>query len=215
MKKYFPVFFLLVLGWLVLVPQVGFVQAAHLEFNPNSATATKGETFNVEVIVDAGSDEIVSTDAFVLFNSDVLQVESVKDGAFFPTVTYTTESSKVYIAGLVDDPASSKTGKGTLATITFKVVGDGNSDVTFDCRSDATDGSKIIKNDINATNVISCSDNTTLKYTNSGGGEDSSPTIEPTTPKKLPRTGGFDGLFKIGFSGIIVFIIGGILIIFI
>jgi len=193
------------------------VRAAHLEFDPATATAAKGETFNVDVVVDAGSDEVVSTDAFILFDSNVLQVDSVADGDFFPTVTYTTESSKVYIAGLVDDPASSKTGKGTLATITFKVIGDGNSDVTFDCRADATDSSKIVKNDINATNVITCSDNTALKYTGSGGGgeESSSPTVEPTAPTVLPKTGSFDNLLKIGFFGGVVFIIGGVLVIFI
>lgn len=204
---------------LIILPQVLSVKAAHLEFDPATATGTKGSSFNVKVVVDAGSDEIVSTDAFVLFNSDVLQVDSVADGDFFPTVTYTTESSKVYIAGLVDDPASSKTGRGTLATITFKVIGDGSANVTFDCRTDASDSSKIIKNDVNATNIIVCSDNTALKYSGSegeganGGGNSSATT--PTVPTTLPKTGSFDNLIKIGFLGGVVFIIGGVLVIFI
>jgi len=220
MKKYFLVALWLLVAYFLVLPRIVTVEAAHLELDPATVTAAKGETFNVDIIVDAGSDEIVSTDAFVLFDAAVLQVDSVADGDFFPTVTYTTEASKLYVAGLVDNQTTPKTGKGKLATVTFKVIGDKGADVTFDCRTDAADSSKIIKNDINSTNVIVCADNTALKLTlsgtdNNGDGTSPSPSVQPTAPTTLPKSGGFDNLFKIGFFGSIMFIIGGALMVFI
>jgi hypothetical protein len=117
------------------------------------------------VLVDSGSDEILSTDAYILFDSKVLQAQSVADGTYFPYVVHNITPGKVSIRGLITDAATSRTGSGTLATLTFKVLAPGTAALSFFCDMNAPDTSKIVKNDINATNIIVCTQNNTASVT--------------------------------------------------
>lgn len=187
---------------------LGKVNAAFLKFDKETVSVNAGENFELQVIVDAGSDEINSIDAYVIYDAAVLEVNSVTEGSFFPTVSKDISSGRIYIAGMVDDPASSKTGSGIVATINFKALKDGSVDITFDC-----DGSKIVKADIDATNIIECSKNGSSQVTigsgnPSGNSSDSASSIPSPTPSTLPRSGIFDNLISFGLSGLILFSIG-------
>lgn len=203
--------FLLLLVFFLSVPLLfnNPVWGASLKFDKTTVSVANGGTFQIAVIVDPGSDALNSVDAYVTFDSSLLKANSVTAGSLFPTVSYDTASSgKVYIAGLVNDPASSISAAGTLATITFQGLKDGSATLSFDCNS-----SKIIKNDINASNVIVCSTNGTSVVTiGSGGGSSTNPTVAPaanTGVNELPKSGIFDNVVKFAVPGLLLFIVGG------
>ncbi len=179
------------------------VDAAFLYFDRNAVSANLGETFQVQVVVDAGVDQISSTDAYVLYDASLLEAQSIVAGTFFPTVTNNITSGKIYIAAFVDDPATYKTGSGAIATISFRTLKNGSGTLSFDCQPGVYNSSKIIKNDLNATNVIECSQNGTSTITiGQGGGP---------LPTTLPQTGVFENVAKVAIPGAVLLLIGGVL----
>jgi len=198
----------LTLGLFIVLPVfLDGTQAASLKFDKTTATAANGATFQIAVTVDPGSDSLNSTDVYVSFDSTLLKATSVAAGSLFPTVSNDISTTgKVYIAGMVDDPASSISATGILATITFQGLKEGTGTLSFDC-----DTSKIIKDDINATNVITCSQNGSSSITiGSGGGV--APTTPPgnNPPSQLPESGVFDNVIKIAVPGMLLLLVGGI-----
>jgi len=194
MNNLFKAFLSLVIFFIV-APFMFRAEAASLNFDKSTATVANGATFQISVTVDPGSDALNSTDAYVTFDSTLLKATEVSAGSMFPTVSNDISTSgKVYIAGMVDDPASSISTTGTLATITFQALKDGSGTLSSDCNT-----SKIIKNDINASNVITCSENGTSAVTIGSGGI-----------SELPQSGVFDNVVNIAIPGMILLIFGGI-----
>lgn len=176
------------------------INAAFFKFDQTAVSVAKGSTFQIAVTVDPGSDSLNSVDAYVAFDSAVLQATEVTAGSLFPTVSHDLSTAgKVYIAGLVNDPASSISTAGTLATITFQALKDGSVSLSFNC-----DTSKIIKDDVNASNVINCSQNGTATVT-AGSGSGSS---NNNPPAELPQSGIFDNVVKFAVPGAILFFLG-------
>ncbi len=191
----------------------GQALAAFLKTDKTSYTVVKDGTFNVDVIVDAGTDVIRSTDVILVYDPTILTAQSVTAGTFFPTVANNIASGKVTITAYVDNAASSKSGSGTVATVSFKGIKDGSGTLTFDCGS-AT-GSKVTKNDTNFTNVIVCTQNTSSSVTVGAGGAATTATPTPasstpgaTTPAALPQSGFFDNTANIAFPGMVLLLIG-------
>jgi hypothetical protein len=192
-----------VFAFFVVIPfLMGQVNAASLKFDKTIVSVANGGTFQIAVTVDPGSDALNSVDAYVTFDATVLRATAVTAGSLFPTVSNDISTSgKVYIAGMVNDPASSISTTGTVATITFQALKDGSATLAFDCNT-----SKIIKNDINASNVISCSQNGTVTVTVGTG---SSATAAASAPTQLPQSGVFDNVVKFAIPGILLFLVGG------
>ena len=207
MNNLFKTFLSLVI-FLVVAPFVFSAQAASLKFDKTTATAANGATFQISVTVEPGSDALNSTDVYVTYDATLLKATLVSAGSLFPTVSNDISTSgKVYIAGMVNDPASSISTTGTLATITFQGLKEGSGTLSFDCNT-----SKIIKNDINASNVMTCSQNGTAAIT-VGSGSGTAPTTAPnnSAPAELPQSGIFDNVVKFAFPGAILLILGGVL----
>ncbi len=185
------------------------VHAAFLKFDKTTTSVAVGATFTAEVVVDAAGEQISSTDAYVTYDSSVLQAVSVANGTFFPTVFNDISTSRVYVAGMVDDPGTSKTGTGTVGTITFKALKAGTVSLAYKCDT-STETSKIIKNDFNATNIINCGQNTTLAAT-VGGAAAASPTSIATssaTTSDAPVAGVADHLIFAATFGIFLLLAG-------
>jgi len=186
--------------------------AATLKFDKTSSSLAVGDTVDVQVIVDAGSEQVTSADTYVTYDATVLEAQTVSNGSFFPSVSPQISSGSVYIAGMVDDPASSKTGSGTLATIKFKALKSGSTTLKYNCSG--TDGpSKIVKNDVNTTNIIDCGGNGTLAVTVGGSSNTTSATATPTTATSanvtsLPKTGVFDNVTKFAIPGSLLLLLG-------
>lgn len=198
MKKFFIT--LLMIGFWFLGAKNSPVMAGYFGFEPTSLTVKAGETFNVKIKINAGADELSSVDAYLLYDNTYLKVVSVMADSYFPTVTYDTATSgKVYLVGMVDDPATSKSGTGTLATIVFQAVTDGQASLSIDCNS-----SKIVKSDIDATNVMECSKNERAIVTVSSGSKDN----PSPTPSVLPKTGIFENVLNLAIPGIFLIFLG-------
>lgn len=206
---------LALLIFLGLTPFVFSVSAGSLTFDKSTATATNGGTFQVGVVMNPGSDSIYSTDIYVIYDASLLKATGVTAGTLFPNVANDIATSgRVYVAGYVNDTASSVTTSGTVATITFQGLKDGSGTLSFDCNS-----SKIIKNDLNATNVIVCSQNGSTAVTIGAGGS-SSPTATPApadntgaaeSPSELPQTGIWENVVKFALPGMVLLILGSAL----
>lgn len=198
----------------VVVPVVfGSVNAASLKFDKTTVSVTNGGTFQIAVTVDPGSDALSSVDAYATYDAAYLKVNSVTAGTLFPTVSHDESTGgKVYIAGMVNDPTTSISTSGTVATITFQALKDGSTSLAFDCSS-----SKIIKNDINASDVMACSQNNSAAITIGASSGGTNPTTAPaannnyTAPAELPQSGVFENVSKIAVPGIILLILGGVL----
>lgn len=197
------------------------VQAASVKFDKGTVTIGSGETFTLDAVVDAGSDQITSTDMWILYDSTLLEAQNASAGAFFPAVTNNITAGKVYIAGLITDPGTYKTGSGTVAKITFKALKNGTATVTYDCRADASNSSKVIKNAVDPTNVINCAQNGTSIITIGTGGvvptTGAVPTAiyRPSTPAStLPQTGFMDELPRLSMIGSILVVAGVLLRVF-
>lgn len=191
--------------------------AAFLKFDKADYSVAVDETFDVEIIVNPGSDQITSIDSYVTYDSAIINADSVTDGSYFPTVLNDLTTGKVYIAGLVDSPSDFKSGVGTVATITFKGLAEGETDLVFDCDGEATVTSKVIKNDINSTDIIECAQNGTATITIGVGGEgtggaEDTPTPTPTQAvvTELPASGSTENMMMFGILGALLVSIGGV-----
>jgi hypothetical protein len=58
--------------------------AAYLKFDKATVTTQANQTFTVDVIVDAGTDQITSTDIWVLYDPTRLRRSSSRTALFFP-----------------------------------------------------------------------------------------------------------------------------------
>ncbi len=208
MRRFFYGFDILLLIGLFLFSLPQMILAATINFDKTSVTVQSGASFSLQVNVDAGSDEIRSTDIYLKYDGSYLQVESVSEGSFFPTVTSDTATAgQIYIAGMVDDPAVTKTGSGTVATVNFKAVKDGSTTISFDCQN-----SKIIKADIDATNILTCNQGLTVSISiGEGTNNSNSQTNNNSSITELPKSGVFENVIKFGMPGLMLFIVGGAL----
>jgi len=199
-----------ILGFLLIVPLFNLSLAATFQFDPTTINTQAEQTFEVKVNVDTGSDEITSVDVYIIYDNNVVEAQSVNDGTFFNTVSKEiSQPGKAYIAGMVDDPASSKTGSGTIATLVFKAKTNGSTTLTFDCTAGLTTDSNITKNDLNATDVIQCDGNGQSVITVGSGSSTSQPTPTSTSSSsQLPKTGIFDNVLKYSVPGVILLLIG-------
>lgn len=189
--------------------QVQAVSAASLKFDQAAYAASNGSTFTVNVIVDGGTDSVSGADAFILYDSSKLQPVSATQGTFFPNVTNNLQyaTGKAYVSGSANDFATSKSGSGTMATVTFKVIADGSSILSFDCQT-----STVVKADASAPNIMTCSQNSTATVSSglSSGSPSSSSSSSSsgTTPSSLPKTGFFDDVRRWSIIGTVLMLIG-------
>jgi len=186
------------------------VHAASLEFDSASSEIEVDETFTVTVDINAGTDQIAGTDIYVSYDDDLLDLQSVTGVDYFPIVGNTPESSRLYIYGVVANQGEYKTGTGSVATLVFKGVAEGETDLTFDCDLSKTDTSKIAKNDINASNIIDCSQLEVHAVT-IGEGSASESTSTKKTTSSLPESGAYDKVVQYALLGGILLLLGAAL----
>lgn len=203
MKNFLQTLLLLIVFFLGFPLLFNQAWAGFLKFDKTTVSVANNETFQIAVIVDPGSDSLNSVDVYVTFDATALKVTDVTAGSLFPTVSNDVSTAgKVYIAGLVNTAANSISTSGTLATITFQALKNGTATLSFDCNT-----SKIVKNDLNASNVIICSSNGTSTVTIGSSGGNNQPTAVP--PNQLPQSGVFDNVVKLAVPGLLLFLVGG------
>lgn len=181
------------------------IYAASFSFDPKTVSGRVGVPFQVEVVIDAGTDELSSTDATISYDKDILKVNEATDGTYMPILLKQTDvEGTIYIAAGYDDPASNaSSGSGTLATISFEPIADGTATLTIDCAN-----SKIVKNDVNATNVLTCASNGTAAVTVGAGSVAPTSLTPTTTVTELPRSGVFEDVAKWAIPGVMLLFVG-------
>lgn len=195
------------------------VHAGSLKFDQGAVSVKAGDTFTVGAMVDAGSEQITSTDMWILYDPALLEAQAASPSSFFPAVTNNITSGKVYVAGLITDPGAYKTGSGIVANITFKALKNGTATLSYDCRPDVSNSSKIIKNSVDTTNIIVCSSNgTSIVTIGTGvGGATGVPTQAPlvtsayqnqVVPTALPQSGFMDEMPKLLTMGVALVVVG-------
>jgi len=192
----------------------------------------------INIHTDSGT-EVIGADIWLTVDEAFLDVQSINPGSYFPTVTgQKTSTGKIYIAGILEDTTSTKTGDGLVATVLFTPKKTGTTQIRFDCRgNDISDTSKININFTNPQNVIDCSSTASNVVTVSigetggvqvtatptpagGGGGAATPTPDAyqpgnttltPTPSVLPDSGFFDNTLYYIVSGGALMSLGGIL----
>ncbi|OGK16751.1 hypothetical protein A3H80_01410 [Candidatus Roizmanbacteria bacterium RIFCSPLOWO2_02_FULL_37_19] len=197
---------------LFIIPLFSSAFAATLQFNPSSLSKKTGDTFELEVIVDAGDKQVLSVDALINFDGNVLQVESITNGTYLDIGQKDFKNTgKAYIAGVVAGPGVTVTGKGTLAKILFKAKAKGRTNITFICEMGEKTESNISEASIDATDLIECSQNGQAVVVVDGGDTDRTSTSSGRTgggTGELPQTGILDNLVILSIIGGILFIVG-------
>lgn len=183
------------------------VFAGKMEFNPVSGTYAKDATFTVKVLVDTSSQNTTSADAVIQFNNTLLAVDNVADGTFYPTVLHSDNNGTLVISGIVNSVDAVVSGKGELATITFKGLTGGTASVKFDCTQGQLNDSNISKSETSSQSdidILTCSSLTAGSYIITSSGSSNTPTPSNTgatpttagvvtaTPTSIPNTGSFD-----------------------
>ena len=216
MLRKFLVFILFFAFFIVLIPEVQSAQAASLLFDPTSSTVSVNGTFTVNVNIDAGSDSVAGVEAYILYDANLLEPQNVAAGNYFPIVTNNITTGRINITGVVENSSQYKTGSGTVATITFRGLRAGTGILRYDCDLTRNDSSKIVKNDLNATNLISCSTLGTHSYTissvaggvatgttNTAGATAGTTATTTTTSTQLPQSGIYENVQKITMPALI------------
>jgi hypothetical protein len=117
-------------------------QAAEVGTIEDCASATNGQAFFVDVVVE-GVEDLLAWELPVSYNPDVLKVtgrdvklfQAANSGSeVFDASNQTPNETGTYIAAAFDsaDPASPDSGDGVLLRLTMTAVGDGTSPVSID-----------------------------------------------------------------------------------
>jgi hypothetical protein len=195
---------------LLLFPQPASAQTAnpHLSLSPTVKEVKEGVNFTVTVSVDTANQSVSGVDAIVKYDSSLLEVVSVSEGTFFPTITtINTTLGKVEIYGVADS-ASPKSGTGTLAIITFRGKDTGTATVSFSCQQGITTDSNI--NSTSDTDIITCADNINASYIIAAATATDSSTQSATssTSSSLPQTGSFEPTMIMIGGGFMLMLLG-------
>jgi LPXTG-motif cell wall-anchored protein len=214
MRKTALIIIAIVIGVMLYTKSASAVSAASLQFDKATYSAAVGSTITVGVLINPGTDPVSSSDVHITYDAAVIQPISVTPGTYFPSVTNTIASGNVSIYGTVNDAASSKTGNGTIATVTFNVLSSGTTTLKYFCDTSSAVTSSVIKyepSNINAPNVIVCSQNGTATVTGgSGSSGGSNPLATPTPPTSLPSTGTVENLSLFSIIGAALLVAGGL-----
>lgn len=191
-----------VFSFLILtMVSVSRVEAASLLFDPESSDIEEGETFSVDVNIDADTKQIAGTDIYITYDSSIVSLQSVTGGDYFPLVSNIPTTGKLYISGVIANQGEYKTGEGTVATLVFKGDAEGTTNLEFTCDLAQTETSKINQNDINASNIIDCSALNSHAVVVGGGS-----TSTTTKPTSLPESGVYEDMMRYSaMGGILLF----------
>lgn len=195
-----------IFGVLFFIGMFGVVQAASLDFDTATSTIDVDETFTVMVKIDAGTEQIAGTDIYIGYDDELLDLQSVTGLNYFPIVGNTPEVNRLYIYGVVANSGEFKTGAGDIATLIFKGVKEGSTELKFDCDLSKTITSKIAKNDINATNIIDCSALGLHTVTIGAGTGDGG--VGGDSPGTLPASGAYEKVIQYSMYGGALLLVG-------
>lgn len=215
---------LIIIGSIGLIGFIGLIcpnktyAAASLSLSPATASKAVNDTFNVDIILDTGGEAISGATAIITYDTTKLQVQdnvSVIDPACTTSVNITPGSIfSTPLTNCVDSSASTirfdsgslgtaYTGRGTMATISFRALAAGNAAVNFTFNPSSTTNTSLVAAAASPTNILTTVNNGVYTI-----GTTTTTTTTTTTP---PVTGALENtLMAIGAG--VFFILTGFLL---
>jgi hypothetical protein len=155
--------------------------AATLSLSPTTGSHAVGDTFDVTINVDTSSVATNGTDAYVRFDSTVLEVVDantgtegvqITPGSIYSQTSYNlVESGKISFSGSKSSGSAGYSGSGVLATIKFRALTVAtNSAVTIDFTSGSTTDSNVINT--SSQDVLTAVTSAAYTVTEAGSGTD-------------------------------------------
>ena len=137
------------------------VKAAFFIFDPNSLDVKKDEDFQIKINIDTEGEQPKTAEAIVLFDETQLQVVSLSEAAegekFYPVFLKKITSNKINVGGAIRPSEEPKSGKGTIAVVTFKAKTSSKNILSFLCQPGKTTDSNInVRKGGKPTDVIDC-----------------------------------------------------------
>ncbi len=143
---------------LIAVPHV-YASPASLSFDPIELTVKKGETFKINVNMFSADQSVASSDIMINYDKILLEPvpDSIENGDVFNTIeTKVIAPGKLYVYGIEENKNQAQSAQGTVAVVSFKALKTGIATLSFDCNQRNRNTSKIIKNDSQLEDIISC-----------------------------------------------------------
>ncbi len=162
MKKSF-LFVVFLLSFFIFVDTV-YAAPASLSFEPVAVTAKQGQEVEVNVNLFTGNESIASTDIMILYDKGLLEpvTDKTVNGDIFNAVeSKVIVPGKLYLYGMETNQQLTQPAQGTVATITFKALQTGSTQLSFHCDPTVKNTSQIIKSNSDFENIISCTATTT------------------------------------------------------
>lgn len=216
--RYIRVFIgaLVLVAFAVVVPASAYAVNS-LSFDKTSINGNIGQSIAVKVNVNA-DDAINSADVKLKYDFNTLQVVSVEPGDFFPIITNSISTPGTLFIGALPEGTVGKKGTGTIATVNFKAIKAGASQITYLCTDVQTNTSKLNMTADDPRNVIDCSATSAQVLAVSIGDGTSTATVTPTTSvvssstvqsstqltssaTQLPQSGAFENTMYALISG--------------
>lgn len=139
---------------------------AFFSLEPDNKIVKSGESFEVKLNIDTEGKETVLAETLVSFNNNILEVKEVNNGNFYPSLSKNISDGELYVGAYVSDiNNNSRSGKGTMASITFAGKTQGSSPVKFKCLPASFSESNITAKDKGFPDIINCDKNISGLYT--------------------------------------------------
>ena len=204
--------------------------AGRLYLDPASGNYSVDDQFDISVMADPGTSEIVAIDALVNYDNTRLEVVKVEAANFFYDAatgssyqgfSYSDDSDtgRISMYSFATIGSFTVTAAGKLATVTFKALAEGSAAASFVCQAGSSEDSSIW--DSSSNDAIDCGSNGSGTYTIEAGSPEtpsSTPTLTPTpteassapdsptaTPSELPQSGVEMPLIIVLLAGVLLF----------
>lgn len=131
--------------------------AASVSLLPPGQSISKSESFPIGLRIQTGDDAISGTDVYITYDNKALVYQGVNDLHYFPFVHAVQDTDNtVHVSAVVSDAKGLKKGEGQFASVMFKALKSGKTVVSISCAAGEKGSSKIIRGDLDATDVIDC-----------------------------------------------------------
>lgn len=187
----FPIIGLLIF---IFIPKAIFAASATLSLSPAAGSFKVNDTFDVNVVLNAGGGKIGGVDIYLTFDQNKLNLLDIEKGSIFEQYvgkSISNSNGTAAISGMANSPQNAFSGTDTFAIFKFKAVSAGTSEVKFNFTPPNTRDSNVIDFD-SLGDILTSVVNGTYTVTGVGGTGSTGPTgttvTGPTATKTLPVT---------------------------
>lgn len=139
---------------------------ASLSFDPSETSVKVGQAVKLNVNMYTDNASVASVDVMINYDKGFFEpvLDATVNGSTFQKVdTKIIKPGTIYLYGIQEDKESTQPVQGHIASVTFKALKEGTTQITFGCDPVKNTTSQIIKSNEELENIISCT--STLSHT--------------------------------------------------